>query len=257
MHKRWRQIVVPALLGLAVIAVIGASINDSRQSASRSAVPPIGRITTDEPLPDLSEAGFRLGNLAVSLVGQLFSGTQAAMNVHDSDVTSTSVVHENPVAASTSVVVVASTSVVRENPVVTSTSVVPTTTVAASLVPTTNAAVLLPISEQPEDESVEPHVGSAIFGQPYLDTWPTLDMWDRVAWCESRRTWDVDTGNGYFGGLQFALGSWQWMGGTGNPADASKEEQIYRANLLWQAQGWNGWPGCKKYFGWTRWQVRQ
>ena len=237
MHKRWRQIVVPALLGLAVIAVIGASINDSRQSASRSAVPPIGRISTDEPLPDLSEAGFRLGNLAVSLVGQLFSGTQAAMNVHDSDVTSTSVV--------------------RENPVVTSTSVVPTTTVAASLVPTTNAAVLLPISEQPEHESVEPHVRSAIFGQPYLDTWPTLDMWDRVAWCESRRTWDVDTGNGYFGGLQFALGSWQWMGGIGNPADASKEEQIYRANLLWQAQGWNGWPGCKKYFGWTRWQVRQ
>ena len=220
-------------------------------------MPPIGRISTDEPLPDLSEAGFRLGNLAVSLVGQLFSGTQAAMNVHDSDVTSTSVVHENPVAASTSVVVAASTSVVRENPVVTSTSVVPTTTVAASLVPTTNAAVLLPISEQPEHESVEPNVRSAIFGQPYLDTWPTLDMWDRVAWCESRRTWDVDTGNGYFGGLQFALGSWQWMGGTGNPADASKEEQIYRANLLWQAQGWNGWPGCKKYFGWTRWQVRQ
>ena len=237
MHKRWRQIVVPALLGLAVIAVVGASINDSRQSASRSAVPPIGRMSTDEPLPDLSEAGFRLGNLAVSLVGQLFSGTQAAMNVHHSDVTSTSVV--------------------RENPVVTSTSVVPTTTVAASLVPTTTAAILLPISEQPEHESVEPHVRSAIFGQPYLDTWPTLDMWDRVAWCESRRTWDVDTGNGYFGGLQFALGSWQWMGGTGNPADASKEEQIYRANLLWQAQGWNGWPGCKKYFGWTRWQVRQ
>ena len=256
-HKRWRQIVVPALLGLAVIAVVGASINDSRQSASRSAVPPIGRVSTDEPLPDLSEAGFRLGNLAVSLVGQLFSGTQAAMNVHHSDVTSTSVVRENPVVTSTSVVVVASTSVVRENPVVTSTSVVPTTTVAASLVPTTTAAILLPISEQPEHESVEPHVRSAIFGQPYLDTWPTLDMWDRVAWCESRRTWDVDTGNGYFGGLQFALGSWQWMGGTGNPADASKEEQIYRANLLWQAQGWNGWPGCKKYFGWTRWQVRQ
>ncbi|MBJ83445.1 MAG: hypothetical protein CL462_11145 [Acidimicrobiaceae bacterium] len=82
-------------------------------------------------------------------------------------------------------------------------------------------------------------------------------MWDRMAWCESRRTWDVDTGNGYFGGLQFALGSWQWVGGTGNPAEASKAEQIYRANLLWQAQGWNGWPGCKKYFGWSKWQVNQ
>jgi len=115
----------------------------------------------------------------------------------------------------------------------------------------------VPISRQPENESVEPNVESTIFGQTYLDSWPTLDMWDRIAWCESRRTWDVDTGNGYFGGLQFALGSWQWVGGTGNPADASKAEQIYRANLLWQAQGWNGWPGCKKYFGWSKWQVNQ
>tara|TARA_B110000014_G_C19721743_1_gene377212 strand:+ start:178 stop:426 length:249 start_codon:yes stop_codon:yes gene_type:complete len=82
-------------------------------------------------------------------------------------------------------------------------------------------------------------------------------MWERMAWCESRRTWDVDTGNGYFGGLQFALGSWQWMGGEGSPADASKEEQIFRANLLWQAQGWNGWPGCKEYFGWSRWQISE
>jgi hypothetical protein len=82
-------------------------------------------------------------------------------------------------------------------------------------------------------------------------------MWERMAWCESRQTWDIDTGNGYFGGLQFALGSWQWMGGEGSPSDATKEEQIYRANLLWQAQGWNGWPGCKRYFGWSRWQVSE
>jgi hypothetical protein len=47
------------------------------------------------------------------------------------------------------------------------------------------------------------------------------------------------------------------MGGEGSPADASKEEQIFRANLLWQAQGWNGWPGCKEYFGWSRWQVSE
>ncbi|MBQ29019.1 MAG: hypothetical protein CL434_04320 [Acidimicrobiaceae bacterium] len=154
-------------------------------------------------------------------------------------------VPENPV--------VVSTSVVPENPVVVSTSVVVPTTVATSLAPATT----VPISRQPEHESIEPNVEETIFGQRYLDSWPTRDMWDRVAWCESRHTWDVDTGNGYFGGLQFALGSWQWVGGTGSPADATKEEQIFRANLLWQAQGWNGWPGCKKYFGWTKWQVKQ
>ena len=114
-----------------------------------------------------------------------------------------------------------------------------------------------PVSDEPLEESLEPEKSLMIFGQPYLATWPTLEMWERMAWCESRNTWDVDTGNGYYGGLQFALGSWQWMGGEGSPADATKAEQIYRANLLWQAQGWNGWPGCKAYFGWSRWQISQ
>ncbi len=232
-QKSWRRIAVPALLGALVIAVIGMAINDSRQAPYEAAPPPTGRRITDDPLPDLSEAGFRLGGLAVSLVGSLFSGTQAIMEVRGP--------------------VVVSTSVVPENSVVVSTSVVVPTTVATSLAP----AITVPISRQPEHESIEPNVEETIFGQPYLDSWPTRDMWDRIAWCESRHTWDVDTGNGYFGGLQFALGSWQWVGGTGSPADATKEEQIFRANLLWQAQGWNGWPGCKKYFDWTKWQVKQ
>ena len=235
-----------------MIAVIGMAIHDSRQNTHRPELPPAVRTITDDPLPDLSEAGFRLGGLAVSLVGSLFSGTQAVMGVGD------------PVAASTSVVV--STTAVRKSSVPASTAVATTTASTTSTsttststtsTSTTSTSTTVPISRQPENESVEPNVESTIFGQTYLDSWPTLDMWDRMAWCESRRTWDVDTGNGYFGGLQFALGSWEWMGGTGNPADASKAEQIYRANLLWQAQGWNGWPGCKKYFGWSKWQVNQ
>ena len=198
----------------------------------------------EDPLPDLSEAGFRLGGLAVSLVGSLFSGTQVVMGAGDPVVASTLVVVSTTVATSTS----------TTSPSTTSTSTTSTSTTSTS---TTSTSTTVPISREPENESVEPNVESTIFGQPYLDSWPTLDMWDSMAWCESRRTWDVDTGNGYFGGLQFALGSWQWMGGTGSPADASKEEQIYRANLLWQAQGWTGWPGCKQYFGWTKWQVQQ
>ena len=242
LSKSWRRITVLSLLGALVIAVIGMAIHDSRQNAHAPEMPPAVRAITNDPQPDLSEAGFRLGGLAVSLVGSLFSGTQAVMAVGD------------PVAAATSVVV--STTAVRESSVAASTAVATTSTSTTST-STTSTSTTVPVSRQPENESVEPNVESTIFGQTYLDSWPTLDMWDRIAWCESRRTWDVDTGNGYFGGLQFALGSWQWVGGAGNPADASKEEQIYRANLLWQAQGWNGWPGCKKYFGWTKWQVNQ
>ncbi len=229
LSKSWRRIVVTSLLGALVIAVIGTAINDSRRNARRPEPPPVVRMIREDPLPDLSEAGFRLGGLAVSLVGSLFSGTQVVMGAGDPVVASTLVVVSTTVATSTS-------------------------TTSPS---TTSTSTTVPISREPENESVEPNVESTIFGQPYLDSWPTLDMWDSMAWCESRRTWDVDTGNGYFGGLQFALGSWQWMGGTGSPADASKEEQIYRANLLWQAQGWTGWPGCKQYFGWTKWQVQQ
>ena len=113
------------------------------------------------------------------------------------------------------------------------------------------------MTKEPAMDSEEPYASPTLYGQPYLADWPNLAMWERMAWCESRNTWDIDTGNGYFGGLQFALGSWQWMGGEGSPSDASKEEQIYRANLLWKFQGWNGWPGCKAYFGWTRWQTEE
>jgi len=250
LSKSWRRIVVPSLLGALVIAVIGTAINDSRQTARRPELPPVVRMIRDEPLPDLSEAGFRLGGLAVSLVGSLFSGTQVVMGVGDPAVASTLVIVSTTVATGPSSA--ASTSAASTSAASTSTTSTSTTSTS-----TTSTSTTVPISRQPEHESVEPNVEATIFGQPYLDSWPTLDMWDSIAWCESRRTWDVDTGNGYFGGLQFALGSWQWMGGTGSPADASKEEQIYRANLLWQAQGWNGWPGCKQYFGWTKWQVQQ
>ena len=246
MHQKLRRgVIVRSLLAALVVVVVVMAINDSTRSTDREASPPIVRAAAEAPLPDLSEAGFRLGGLAVSLVGSLFSGTQVAMDLQGSS------------ATSTSLVVVSPTTVVRESPVTTSTSIVVASTVTTSLAPTTNAPTTVPNTEEPELESTQPNVDPMIFGQPYLNSWPTLDMWDRIAWCESRRTWDVDTGNGYFGGLQFALGSWQWVGGTGNPAHATKEEQIYRANLLWQAQGWNGWPGCKKYFGWTRWQIRQ
>ena len=244
-QKLRRGVIVRSLLAALVVVVVVMAINDSTRSTYRETSPPVGRAVAEAPLPDLSEAGFRLGGLAVSLVGSLFSGTRVAMDLEGSS------------ATSTSLIAVSSTTVVRESPVTTSTSIVVASTVATSLAPTTNAPTTVPNTEEPELESTEPNVDPMIFGQPYLNSWPTLDMWDRIAWCESRRTWDVDTGNGYFGGLQFALGSWQWVGGTGNPAHATKEEQIYRANLLWQAQGWNGWPGCKKYFGWMRWQIRQ
>ena len=67
--------------------------------------------------------------------------------------------------------------------------------------------------------------------------------WDAVAQCESGNNWSISTGNGYYGGLQFSLATWQSVGGTGLPSDASREEQIKRAKILQARSGWGQW-GC-------------
>ncbi|SHT78507.1 transglycosylase domain-containing protein [Mycobacteroides abscessus subsp. abscessus] len=50
--------------------------------------------------------------------------------------------------------------------------------------------------------------------------------WDAIAACESGGNWGINTGNGYYGGLQFNLGTWRANGGSGSPHLASREEQI-------------------------------
>src|ERR1700739_1593330 len=50
--------------------------------------------------------------------------------------------------------------------------------------------------------------------------------WDAVAQCESGGNWRADTGNGFYGGLQFKQSTWDENGGMGNPAFASRDQQI-------------------------------
>jgi len=78
-----------------------------------------------------------------------------------------------------------------------------------------------------------------------------VQTWDSIAQCESSGDWSDDTGNGFYGGLQFTLESWQTVGGTGNPADASEDEQIMRAQMLEHLQGWKAWPECATQLGLT------
>ncbi|QCR44911.1 transglycosylase [Curtobacterium sp. SGAir0471] len=73
--------------------------------------------------------------------------------------------------------------------------------------------------------------------------------WDALAQCESGGNWAINTGNGYYGGLQFNLGTWQAHGGTGNPASASREAQIAVAERVLASQGWGAWPACSAKLG--------
>jgi hypothetical protein len=73
--------------------------------------------------------------------------------------------------------------------------------------------------------------------------------WDAIAECESGGNWSINTGNGYYGGLQFKQSTWESNGGSGNPANASREEQIRVANNVLQSQGIGAWPVCGKRAG--------
>ena len=69
--------------------------------------------------------------------------------------------------------------------------------------------------------------------------------WDRIAECESGGNWAANTGNGYYGGLQFNLGTWQSYGGSGRPDQNSREQQIAIAEKVRAAEGGYGaWPVC-------------
>ena len=82
----------------------------------------------------------------------------------------------------------------------------------------------------------------------------SVDTWDRVAQCESTGNWSINTGNGYYGGLQFSQSSWAAAGGTQYAARAdlaSKEQQIATAERLLAMQGPGAWPHCGQVAGLT------
>jgi len=72
----------------------------------------------------------------------------------------------------------------------------------------------------------------------------SASQWDAVAQCESGGNYAINTGNGFYGGLQFTLSTWQAFGGTGNPAAASEAEQIRVAENVLAGQGKGAWPVC-------------
>ncbi|MFC9758184.1 peptidoglycan DD-metalloendopeptidase family protein [Streptomyces sp. NPDC056921] len=82
----------------------------------------------------------------------------------------------------------------------------------------------------------------------------STDVWEKVAACESTGDWHINSGNGYFGGLQFTRSTWAAYGGTvyAPRADlATRDEQISIAEKVLDAQGPGAWPGCSTKAGLT------
>ncbi|MCV7255433.1 transglycosylase family protein [Mycobacterium hackensackense] len=90
--------------------------------------------------------------------------------------------------------------------------------------------------------------------KPGTEVPPVRDgrAWDAVAQCESGGNWAINTGNGYFGGVQFDQNTWERQGGLryAQRADlATREEQIAIAEVTRARQGWGAWPVCSGRVG--------
>jgi hypothetical protein len=100
-------------------------------------------------------------------------------------------------------------------------------------------------------------VAGAVAGAPLLVVAPAANAapdsaWDKLSQCESGGRWDINTGNGYHGGLQFSPRTWSGFGGKEFASvayEASREEQIVVAERVLAKQGWNAWPSCSRKTG--------
>jgi resuscitation-promoting factor RpfA len=100
-------------------------------------------------------------------------------------------------------------------------------------------------------------VAGAVAGAPLLVAAPAANAapdsaWDKLAQCESGGRWNINTGNGYHGGLQFSPRTWSGFGGKEFAPvayQASREEQIVVAERVLAEQGWNAWPVCSRKMG--------
>lgn len=80
----------------------------------------------------------------------------------------------------------------------------------------------------------------------------TSAQWDAVAECESGGNWSTNTGNGYYGGLQFSDSTWDGYGGEAYAAtadNATRAQQIAIAEKVLAGQGWGAWPTCSEQAG--------
>jgi nucleoid-associated protein YgaU len=82
-----------------------------------------------------------------------------------------------------------------------------------------------------------------------------MSVWDKVAQCESGGNWKINTGNGFYGGVQFAAGTWKAYGGKTYASQAhlaTKAEQIAIARRVLAGQGAGAWPTCSRRAGLTK-----
>lgn len=103
-----------------------------------------------------------------------------------------------------------------------------------------------------ENVLVEPKPATVRVGTKPGAPFEPTGVWDQIAQCESTGNWAINSGNGFYGGIQFTQQTWEAFGGTeyAPRADlASREEQIAIGKKVQAAQGWGAWPACTSKLG--------
>jgi len=98
-------------------------------------------------------------------------------------------------------------------------------------------------------------VGAGLVSAGHAKAATPWNVWDSVASCESSNNWSIDSGNGFYGGLQFTKSTWLGFGGgqfASSAQYATRDQQIYVAQATLRVQGPGAWPVCSKRAGLTR-----
>ncbi|WP_334122492.1 transglycosylase family protein [Glutamicibacter sp.] len=106
--------------------------------------------------------------------------------------------------------------------------------------------------EEKKEEKQEDEKKSESTPKTSTDTSNISATWKALAKCESGGNWAINSGNGYYGGLQFSASSWRAVGGTKYaplPHQATPQEQIAAAEKLRASGGWGHWPACSAKLG--------
>lgn len=126
---------------------------------------------------------------------------------------------------------------------------------------TTTTTTTAPPPPPPPTTTTTVYVPSPTTTAPPVQATSTGSVWDDLADCESgdrdaagnpipgTARWSISTGNGYYGGLQFSLSSWQAVGGTGYPHEHPRATQIEMGRRLQADGGWGHWPDCSRKLG--------
>jgi hypothetical protein len=114
--------------------------------------------------------------------------------------------------------------------------------------------VAIPVSAAPIGPTRPEHpiTGVRDFDGTLPEEMLAASVWDLVARCESNGRWNTNTGNGFFGGLQFEPGTWRAFGGelfAPSAHMATRDQQISVAQRVLATEGWLAWPACSAKLG--------